>query len=223
MRYKEAYQALETKFPKYKDLQSVKTIESDEPMVSLTASGIKFSTALDGIEPSSGENIFVRSSVLDKLKRAQNYLNEFEPNIYLEVFYGWRSPTIQRNAFEAMREQLASSNITTDDIHKFIAVPDVAGHPTGAAVDVRLVDENNIALNMGTAPHEFTVKSYVFAPNISDEVRRNRQILRAAMVSADFAPFDGEWWHFSYGDKEWAYFWEMPSAIYDQIEVVDFK
>jgi D-alanyl-D-alanine dipeptidase len=31
------------------------------------------------------------------------------------------------------------------------------------------------------------------------------------------APFDGEWWHFSYGDREWAkYYEEEAAAIYDQ-------
>jgi D-alanyl-D-alanine dipeptidase len=223
MLHKAVYQNLENKFPKYADLKSVKTIESHEPLVSVASSGIKYSTTLDGIEPSSGEQIYIRSSVLQKLERAQKYLNECEPNIYLEVFYGWRSPTIQKNAFDAMRKQLSSSNITIDDIHKFIAVPDVAGHPTGGAVDIRLIDKQGVAFDMGTAPHEFTMKSYVFAPNISNEAYKNRQALRAAMVSADFAPFDGEWWHFSYGDKEWAYFWNMPYAIYDQIECVDFK
>ncbi|MDR3208543.1 MAG: hypothetical protein LBT45_01700 [Rickettsiales bacterium] len=27
---------------------------------------------------------------------------------------------------------------------------------------------------------------------------------------------DGEWWHFSYGDKEWAYADKMPDALYGQ-------
>ena len=218
MQYDNAYQTLESTFPKYRDLKSVKIIESSEELVSLSSSKIKFTTALDVIEPSSREKIFVRLSVLQRLEKAQNYLNEFSPNIYLEIFYGWRSPTIQREAFETIKKELATPNVTIEDIHKFIAVPDVAGHPTGGAVDVRIIDQNGIAFDMGTAPHEFTVKSYVFAPNISKEAFLNRQILRKAMIAAEFAPFDGEWWHFSYGDREWAYFWNKPYAIYDQIE-----
>ncbi|MDR3125675.1 MAG: hypothetical protein LBU20_01195 [Candidatus Nomurabacteria bacterium] len=28
------------------------------------------------------------------------------------------------------------------------------------------------------------------------------------MMSQGFAPYDGEWWHFSYGDREWAaWYW----------------
>jgi D-alanyl-D-alanine dipeptidase len=39
------------------------------------------------------------------------------------------------------------------------------------------------------------------------------------MTSVGFAPFDGEWWHFSYGDREWAYFYKKKNALYGQIKV----
>jgi len=42
--------------------------------------------------------------------------------------------------------------------------------------------------------------------------------LREAMVRAGFAPFNGEWWHFSYGDPEWAALWGEPAALYKQLE-----
>jgi len=38
------------------------------------------------------------------------------------------------------------------------------------------------------------------------------------MVEAGFAPFTGEWWHFSYGDREWAAIWGRDAAIYEQLE-----
>jgi D-alanyl-D-alanine dipeptidase len=34
------------------------------------------------------------------------------------------------------------------------------------------------------------------------------------MVAAGFAPFYGEWWHFSYGDREWAAVYGEPAALY---------
>ncbi|QQR69366.1 MAG: hypothetical protein IPI58_01405 [Alphaproteobacteria bacterium] len=37
------------------------------------------------------------------------------------------------------------------------------------------------------------------------------------MTSVGFAPFDGEWWHFSYGDREWAKYYGRSHAIYSQI------
>jgi zinc D-Ala-D-Ala dipeptidase len=53
-----------------------------------------------------------------------------------------------------------------------------------------------------------------FAPGLTDDQRANRALLHDAMVAAGFAPFYGEWWHFSYGDREWAAFYERPAALY---------
>lgn len=38
------------------------------------------------------------------------------------------------------------------------------------------------------------------------------------MVEAGFAAFSGEWWHFSYGDREWAAIWNKAAALYQQAE-----
>ena len=37
------------------------------------------------------------------------------------------------------------------------------------------------------------------------------------MVAEGFAPFDGEWWHFSYGDREWAAFYGLSQTLYAHI------
>jgi D-alanyl-D-alanine dipeptidase len=54
-----------------------------------------------------------------------------------------------------------------------------------------------------------------FSPLVSEEARRLRMTLREAMMSGGFAPFDGEWWHFSYGDREWAKYYGAATARYD--------
>ena len=57
----------------------------------------------------------------------------------------------------------------------------------------------------------------VFSKNISKIAKNNRMLLRELMLKNEFAPFDGEWWHFSYGDKEWAYYYQKKAAIYTQL------
>jgi len=57
----------------------------------------------------------------------------------------------------------------------------------------------------------------MYWPRISKDAWHNRQILRLWMMTAGFVPYDGEWWHFSYGDREWAKYYGMPNAIYNQI------
>ncbi|MDG9793800.1 M15 family metallopeptidase, partial [Brucella anthropi] len=140
-----------------------------------------------------------------------------------EVVYGYRHLDIQTKKFEAEKARVLAGSPTLsgiellETIHRFIAVPEVAGHPTGGAVDVRIVDENGRALDMGTALMDFSPDTYVSSPFISREAWQNRQLLRACMVKSGFAPFEGEWWHFSYGDREWARYYCKPSALFTQI------
>jgi D-alanyl-D-alanine dipeptidase len=64
------------------------------------------------------------------------------------------------------------------------------------------VNEKGIPLDFGTPMHALEKNSYVFSPFISDKATLNRKLLRHIMQSSGFAPYDGEWWHFSYGDRE---------------------
>jgi D-alanyl-D-alanine dipeptidase len=48
-------------------------------------------------------------------------------------------------------------------------------------------------------------------------------LLRSVMLQAGFAPFDGEWWHFSYGDREWAYYYKKKYALYSQVSLSSLK
>jgi hypothetical protein len=41
--------------------------------------------------------------------------------------------------------------------------------------------------------------------------------LSPIMTKEGFAPYDGEWWHFSYGDKEWAFYYKQDKALYNQV------
>ena len=43
-------------------------------------------------------------------------------------------------------------------------------------------------------------------------------MLREYMIKEGFAPYDGEWWHFSYGDKEWAFYYDKEKALYNQVD-----
>ena len=41
------------------------------------------------------------------------------------------------------------------------------------------------------------------------------------MLEQEFAPYDGEWWHFSYGDREWAFYYKKEKALYKQVNAED--
>lgn len=105
-------------------------------------------------------------------------------------------------------------------MHEKIAVPEVAGHPTGGAVDVTIYDmENQKELDFGSKIHDFSSDiCYTFYKNISDDEKENRMLLRHLMLNEGFAPYDGEWWHFSYGDREWAFYYKKRECLYNVID-----
>ncbi len=72
---------------------------------------------------------------------------------------------------------------------------------------------------MGTGIHVLNENSFTLSPFVTAEQWQNRQILRICMTSAGYAPFDGEWWHFSYGDREWAAYYRQPHSLYGLAEL----
>lgn len=212
---------LEETFLSYADLKSVSVNDNGETMVSLEGTGISYSIS-GNIPPSTGHQIYVRDGLIARLKQAQKMIFDLFPGGQLDVVYGYRNLAVQTKKYTDIRQTL-QPNYTDEDtlseaVHRHIAIPDVAGHPTGGAVDVQVLTADGNPIDMGTDVHELTKDSYVFNPFISKTAWLNRQKLRIAMLAAGFAPFDGEWWHFSYGDREWAAYYKKPSAIYNQIE-----
>lgn len=70
------YKNLEDQFVKYAQLKAIKLNEINESMQSLTESNISFSIYADEMTPSSGADIWVRASVIKRLKIAQDFLSE---------------------------------------------------------------------------------------------------------------------------------------------------
>jgi D-alanyl-D-alanine dipeptidase len=105
-----------------------------------------------------------------------------------------------------------------EEVHRSIAVPTVAGHPTGGAIDISIIDtKSKQFLDFGTKQYDYKTKDfYVFSKNILKKAKEKRKLLRFVMIAVGFAPFDGEWWHFSYGDREWAFYYKKQNAIYEQ-------
>ena len=57
------------------------------------------------------------------------------------------------------------------------------------------------------------------APGISDEARRNRDLLKSVLEPTGLTSYADEWWHWSYGDNGWALRVGAANAIYDKIEL----
>ena len=221
MKKQDIYCLLEEKLLGYLDYVEVPVSSCDEPLLPIpTTAHLKTRPIDEDMLPFTGNQIFVRQTVLEKLSQAAELLASQDPTMELEVVYGYRTKEIQTNLFEKCRselEQRFSGTELLEAAHKYIAHPEVAGHPAGGAVDIQILKSGK-SIDFGTKIWEFVKDSMTFSPFISKEAWHHRQYLRRIMMTVGFAPFDGEWWHFSYGDKEWAKYYEKPFALYEQLD-----
>lgn len=80
---------------------------------------------------------------------------------------------------------------------KYVADPTKGSiHNRGGAVDLTLVDENGVALDMGTDFDFFGPEAAHGYKQLSSEVKRNRKLLKKVMEQSQFKAFDSEWWHY---------------------------
>ncbi|MEJ2857571.1 MULTISPECIES: hypothetical protein [unclassified Saccharothrix] len=82
----------------------------------------------------------------------------------------------------------------------------VALHVSGAAVDLTLCSVDGSELWMGTEVEGST-----------DEVRERRRVLTAALTGAGLVNYPAGWWHWSYGDRYWAWVTGAPAARYGPV------
>jgi len=202
----------------YRDLAKVPVRDNGEPLVPATADPAR--AVLTG----NLKSPWIRSGALQRLRVAAQSLREQNPRHSLLVWDAHRLMSVQVAGFEKYTKIFGEKHphLTGDDlaeyVHRHVAVPSVAGHPTGGAVDVTIAEDGE-PIDMGHIYADFESPQYIaFAEGLTEPQRRNRARLREAMVHAGFAPFNGEWWHFSYGDAEWAALWGEPAAIYKQLE-----
>lgn len=211
------------------DLKGVKTSECGEAFCDLKAAlpflEVKYKK-LD-MTPYLGNRILVRQSVAKRLSVAYQQLQQRRSGTTLSVCYGYRSPAVQERYYTSRLKENRqlfpdlSAGLLDERTHTQVAYPAVAGHPTGGAVDVTILDEQGRELAMGTeiASYDKPEKCFVFAEGLSEVEQKNRLLLRSVMMEAGFAPFNGEWWHYSYGDREWAFFYRHESSLYEPVEL----
>ncbi|ENM5760306.1 M15 family metallopeptidase [Vibrio mimicus] len=202
-------------------------VENHEPMVPIDPNGTKL--VLDYNVKPGRRNLFIaRKSVVNRLILASLSLPD---GIYLSIKETYRPKSFQSFIYNRRVIQLFCSEkhltLTSAEIHKlaaeYIAPPNLAGHPTGGAVDVSLVGELNNEINLGCKYDEDSTVSegrcYSFCKELEKDVIENRKILFECMNRAGFINYPYEWWHWSYGDKYWAVVVNAPHAIFSALEL----
>ena len=206
--------------------------DNHEPMVDL----ISQSEITLGPSPEIENNTDytkMRNSVYQKLLAAQKLLPK---NIRFCLYEAYRSLKLQKFLFES-REKVVqekhpdlSGQALFNEITKLVSPVinfdgsiNVPPHSTGAAVDVYLINEHGEALDMGIHPKDWLldvegIVSQTNSTQISDAAKANRKIMSDVLLQAGFVNYFTEFWHWSYGDRYWAYQLGKSQAIYGVVD-----
>ena len=152
------------------------------------------------------------------------------------IWDAWRPFALQRELYEEYSKDIirdfhlekVSEEERNAVIRGFVSdpIPDhevAPAHTTGGAIDLTILDDEGRELDMGTGFDAFTelTKTDYFetlrkASGKDEKVRRireNRRLLYGLMTEAGFTNLPSEWWHYDYGDRNWA-FYGGKTAIY---------
>ena len=103
----------------------------------------------------------------------------------LKIFDGFRPKESQQKLWDFLPSE------------DFLASPEKGSpHSRGAAIDLTLIDKNNIELDMGTEFDEFSKLSFHGSKSISAEAFKNRSILLGLMTASGWDFFRNEWRHY---------------------------
>lgn len=185
--------------------------DNGEPLVALTwMSG-----------PATGPGRLVRAGVAERLAAAQAAL---PGGVRLHLSEGFRRAADQRRIIADYAAVVRAEHPRADDAtverltSRYVAPLAVAPHVAGAAVDITLADSRGRELWLGcpldATPEQSAGACFFAAPGIDAEAREHRQVLAAALGGAGLVNYPTEWWHWSYGDRYWAYATRARRACY---------
>lgn len=179
--------------------------------------------------PNNKDYTFLRKKVYEKLKIAQSNLPQ---GMHFRLYEGYRSLSLQKLIFDKQHSNVKNRHPDWSDEQIFMETtklvapvinpdqsPNIPPHSTGGAIDVYLIDDHGMPLDMGIHPKDWMqdeggVLSLTASKMISATAIKNRQIMSKALATAGFVNYPTEYWHWSYGDRYWAYIKQKPKALY---------
>ncbi|MBU7557404.1 M15 family metallopeptidase [Weissella paramesenteroides] len=212
-------------------IREVPIRENDEPLISLSYLPEKMVVSpqyfIQNL-PGSYPELYTRLEVQNKLISAARKL----PYGYkFVIFDTWRSIPTQQALFDQMKHFVQRDHPGYSDEQvqqaalRIVALPSTdpmkpSPHNTGGSIDLSIVDEDGRLLEMGSPFDDISVRAkttYYETEETSeayDVARRNRRLLYHIMMQAGFTNYSEEWWHFDYGNQNWASLTNNGYAIY---------
>jgi D-alanyl-D-alanine dipeptidase len=183
--------------------------------------------------PNNTNYYYLRQTVYEKLKEANAQLPK---GMHFCLYEGFRSLELQKKLFKEQYSKVKARHADwslseifneTTKLVSPVVNPDgsknIPPHSTGAAIDVYLVDDQGKPFDMGIHPKDWMqdkdgILSLTNSTSISTEAKTNREIMSGVLAKVGFVNYPTEYWHWSYGDKYWAYIKNQPAALYGSLD-----
>ena len=129
--------------------------------------------------------------------RKQGYVlkvfDAYRPQRAVDDFCRWAEDKIDQR-----RKSVHYPNIEKLKMFEDGYVAEKSSHTRGRAVDLTIVDmSTHQEVDMGTIFDFMDPASWPDSPKVTETQRRNRYILRDAMLESGFSAYEFEWWHFN--------------------------
>jgi D-alanyl-D-alanine dipeptidase len=121
---------------------------------------------------------------------------------------GATSEFVLGTVLQQVRWELDGAWPTPEFLHRRLAcwtaiVPKFANHTSGSALDVTVLElDTGIEVDRGGVYPEFSVRTPMDSPFISETARRNRKEMNEMFAAEGFLPYPFEFWHYSWGDAD---------------------
>ncbi len=183
--------------------------EDHSPLISLKESGLSLM-----FEPSvyKGYKYLVREAIFEKIGRISKFLDKEDKRLIIRsVWRGFAHQKLLRDRrVKIIKKKYPNKSLK--EIRKivsyFIAPEEESMHSTGGAVDALIYDlKKDCVMDFGNNDGlhlELNKTCYPFHPNITAQVRKNRELLISLFDKEDFVVDPKEYWHFDYGNVIWA-------------------
>ncbi len=162
-----------------------------------------------------------RLTLIKKISTASKSLPD---GLRIKIVEAYRPLAIQQAEFSGYRDRLRTAHPDWNDhqlqleTSRYLAPPEVAAHPTGAAIDLTLCNASGEDMDMGSSINLSSIDgstlTYTASTDIPPQARELRNLLSRAMQSQGLVNYPSEWWHWSFGDKYWAFCTGNSTARY---------
>jgi len=168
------------------------------------------------------KTVYLRRSVAKMINKAKSFLPKGTTFIIGDA---WRPQYVQQKIQQRFIGWFSYKNPTWSrkrvikEIEKYVAPATgkfASGHMTGGAVDIRLI-KNGRRVPMKSNKLTYQENALSVQPKLLKYLQKNREIMFKALLKSGLSNYPKEYWHWSYGDIQWAQRNKKKIAIYGVI------